>query len=152
MGQANLYLDIDGVLLGKRAGRITLAKGADEFLEFAIRHFDCYWLTTHCQGDAKTAVARLDPFVSDTTKRLLSNIKPTRFNVLKTEVLPKEKPFYWIEDRPLASEILFLKTNGLLSRWLRVDTYKNGEDLITCQHFLKRQSSCANVSIIKLLY
>lgn len=152
MSRTNLYLDIDGVLLGKRAGRIALAKGADEFLEFVICNFDCYWLTTHCQGDAETAVARLAPFVSYTTKRLLSDIKPTRFNVLKTEALPGEKPFYWIEDRPLASEILFLKTNELLSRWLRVDTYKNGEDLITCQHFLKRQSSCANVSIIKIIY
>jgi len=26
-----------------------------EFLFFVTEHFDCYWLTTHCDGDARTA-------------------------------------------------------------------------------------------------
>lgn len=133
--QTDLYLDIDGVLLGKRAGQIALAKGAEEFLGFVTQHFDCYWLTTHCQGDAGTAVARMEPYVSATVHQFLTCIKPTRFNVLKTEVLPKERLFYWVEDRPMASEILFLQDNGLLSRWLKVDTYKNEDDLVECLSF-----------------
>lgn len=50
-----LYLDVDGVLLGHPAPddiRVCLATHAREFLEFALEHFTCYWLTSHCRGDS----------------------------------------------------------------------------------------------------
>ncbi|MDP3957737.1 MAG: hypothetical protein Q8Q10_04525 [bacterium] len=45
-----LYLDIDEVLLTRQG---EPAEGLTEFLKFATENFDCYWLTTHCDGDVK---------------------------------------------------------------------------------------------------
>ena len=142
-GQTKLFLDIDGVLLGKINGRIALAKGAEEFIRFATAHFDCYWLTTHCQGDAEIALTWMKPYVH---KGLLGMIKPTSFNVLKTDALPKEGGFFWVDDQPMASELKLLEDNGLLSCLLRVDTYRNREDLVECLGFLQNQIKQDNIS------
>jgi len=143
MGTIKLFLDMDGVLLGRHGHQIILARGADKFLEFVTQSFDCYWLTTHCQGKNDRALARMKTFVSTSTYKNLAGIKPTRFNVLKTEVLPKGELFYWVEDQPLASERLFLEENDLLSCWLKVNTYKNEEDLLNCLSFLRQQHTKA---------
>ncbi|MEK7072577.1 MAG: hypothetical protein AAB969_03335, partial [Patescibacteria group bacterium] len=52
----NLYLDIDGVLLTKHG---DMALHLVDFLNFATNNFDCYWLTTHCKGDAASAIFHL---------------------------------------------------------------------------------------------
>ena len=49
----NIYLDIDGVLLGKGWKPAFHVK---EFLTYFIERHSCYWLTTHCKGDANTAI------------------------------------------------------------------------------------------------
>lgn len=49
-----LYLDIDGVLLTTKHPQA--AEDAAKFVAFITGHFDCYWLTTHCQRDAEPAV------------------------------------------------------------------------------------------------
>ena len=62
----NLYLDIDGVLLGKEdsgSPEIRLALYAEEFLVFALAQFDCFWLTTHCQGRTEEVLKYLAPYV-----------------------------------------------------------------------------------------
>jgi hypothetical protein len=43
----NLYLDIEGVLLDRGES----ANGLKEFIGFAVENFDCYWLSTHCDGE-----------------------------------------------------------------------------------------------------
>jgi hypothetical protein len=141
MKQTRVFLDIDGVLLGKKNGRVVLAKGADEFLRFVTSHFDCYWLTTHCQGDATTAVNWLKPYVSKKLIEVIKQIKPTAFNVLKTDALPKDGNFFWIEDQPLASELIYLEKNSLLPCLIRVDTYRNKEDLVECLSYLRETHS-----------
>jgi hypothetical protein len=134
-----LFLDIDGVLLGKREGQISLSAGATEFLNFVVDHFDCFWLTTHCQGEIAGPLERLRPYVDPELMTLLQRIKPTRFNVLKTEALPHVGGFLWIEDSPLAAELAYLQRNQLLSCWLHVDTYRREDDLVTCLAVLKNR-------------
>jgi hypothetical protein len=141
MTQTKVFLDIDGVLLGKKNGSVVLAKGADEFLRFVKSNFDCYWLTTHCQGDAKTAVNWLKPYVSKKLIKVIEQIKPTTFNVLKTDALPMDGNFFWVEDQPLASELIYLEKNSLLARLIRVDTYRNKEDLVECLSYLRETYS-----------
>ena len=55
-----LYLDIDGVLLHTKNTRV--AECAAEFIDYVTTHFDCYWLTTHCKGDATTAQQYLSEY------------------------------------------------------------------------------------------
>jgi ribonucleotide monophosphatase NagD (HAD superfamily) len=52
----DVYLDIDGVIL---ANDLNPANYAREFLKLVISRYLTFWLTTHCKGDAKTAVNRL---------------------------------------------------------------------------------------------
>jgi hypothetical protein len=127
----NLFLDIDGVLLGKTdpaSPKIVLANHAREFLEFAVGHFDCYWLTSHCKGDAQAVLDYLRPYVPDDLMPLLRQVKPTTFDVMKTEALKGN--FYWLDDSPMACEIEWLKDRGLLDRWICVDTRKGPDDLL----------------------
>lgn len=125
-----LFLDIDGVLIGKRNNRPVLARGATEFLEYVTQHFDCYWLTTHCQGNVETVKKYLTPFLSEYQLKLISSIKPSIFKTLKTEALPEEGDFIWIEDQPLWCERNHLEGNGLINNWHHVNTYKNENGLV----------------------
>jgi len=144
--RTKLFLDIDGVLLGKIDGRIALARGASTFLGFVTAYFDCYWLTTHCQGDAETAQIYLKPYLRKELLKTIKKMKPTYFNVLKTDALPKNTDFFWVEDQPLASELKFLEGNGLVSCLIRVDTYANKEGLLECLNYLQKHLNSATTA------
>lgn len=135
---AKLYLDVDGVLLGSsrlRCNQVVLAQHAEPFLDFALRHFDCYWLTTHCDGTRESVLRYLRPYCSQGLLKKLARVRPTRFRTLKTEVLSRD--FYWLEDAPLQAEIDWLKARGLLSRWIEVNTRKRPDHLLTAMSRLR---------------
>jgi hypothetical protein len=134
----NLYIDIDGVLLGKAdptSSHLALANHAHRFLTFALNRFDCYWLTTHCKGSSEPLLDHLRPFVPDEMLPLLRRIKPTTFDVMKTEALQGD--FFWIGDSPMASELEWLRRRGRLDRWIAVDTRKRPDDLLVAMERLK---------------
>ena len=56
----NLYLDIDGVLLNHDSD--TKANYSIELIDYITNEFDCYWLTTHCKGDATPAIEYLSDY------------------------------------------------------------------------------------------
>lgn len=135
MGRANrrLYIDIDGVLLGKANpsdSAIVLARHAEEFLELAIKHFNCFWLSTHTSnGDSSGASKVLGPYADSHVMGLVENIAAAKWNTLKTEALDVTADFYWIDDSPLAVEIDFLKRHDLIERWIHADTRNHPDDL-----------------------
>lgn len=136
----SLYLDIDGVLLGKTdpaSPRIVLANHAQRFLDFALANFDCFWLTTHCKGDARPVLEYLRPFLPDDVMPLLLRIKPTIFDVLKTDALVGD--FLWLDDSPLQIEVNFLRDRGLLNRWVQVDTRRRPDDLLAAPERLHKE-------------
>ncbi len=138
-----LYIDIDGVLLGKTTdGKLSLAHQTVEFLQFALAHFDCYWLTTHCKGDASTALDYLAPYSSQEVMTLLSQIKATHFRTFKTEALNGD--FIWIDDAPTAYEIQVLDENDWLDRWFEIDTRKDLGGLVALIPLLKACLSRSN--------
>lgn len=128
-----LFIDIDGVLLGKGDpgdSAIVLAKHAGAFLEFAVEHFMCFWLSTHTQngdrsGARKVLAAHADSHVMD----IVDKIPAAAWTTLKTEALDLKSDFYWIDDGPLATEIDFLKQAGVIERLILVDTRKYPDDL-----------------------
>jgi hypothetical protein len=135
----NLYLDIDGVLLGKadiRSPEIRLALGAEDFLIFALARFDCFWLSTHCQGRTEGVLKYLAPYGPTEFMALAAKVKPTSFQAMKTEAL--EGDFLWLDDAPMQRELDWLSARGWLDRWIHVDTRHFPKDLRRVQGELEQ--------------
>jgi hypothetical protein len=86
-----LYLDLDGVLIGKNSPRVinnAIAKHAEDFLKYTLKYFDCYWLTTHCKdGDNQRVLNQLKIYADEGILSLAKVIKPTSWVTLKTETI-----------------------------------------------------------------
>ncbi|MFN8398036.1 MAG: hypothetical protein U0176_25695 [Bacteroidia bacterium] len=104
-----LYLDIDGVLLDRKG---QVPEGALDFIHWATTHFECYWLTTHCKGDASTAVRYLARHYPAEAMPLFQQVKATNWDAMKTEGIDFEHPFLWLEDNPFQAELVELKARG----------------------------------------
>lgn len=148
--RVNVYLDIDGVLLGtdrERPSRLALADHAIEFLGFAVAHFDVYWLTPACRGDAIAAMEHLvrHARLSDRERlmALCARVRPTNYKALRTEALPAGEPFVWIDDAPTDAELADLRARGWFSRWLWIDTREEPEDLLRAKKWLAGKSANA---------
>jgi len=114
-----LYLDADSVLLRNTDSTTVLAPHAETFIDFALRHFQCFWLNYYCSGDTKPVLIRLAPYVDDLMLAKLRAVQPTRFDQLRTEALAGD--FYWLESSPSAAEVTDLCRRHALSRWLQVN-------------------------------
>ncbi len=113
-----LYLDIDGVLID-RVGKP--AEGLVEFLAFVTERFECYWLTTHCDGDSDQVFLYLVGRVPAEALPYIEKIQPTRFGALKTEGIDFAEPFYWLDDTVFESEQAVLRAHGAEQSFLHTD-------------------------------
>lgn len=129
-----LYLDIDGVLIRKDG---TPAEGLVEFLQFATEHFDCYWLTTHCDGDVKSPFLYLVGKVQAEALPCLEKIKPTRFGLRKTDAIDFTSDFYWLDDTVFESEQAVLREKGYLDRFILIDLLSHPQQLFLTLKFLR---------------
>ena len=115
-----LYLDIDGVLLTAKHTRA--ADGVDEFVGFVTTYFECYWLTTHCKGDNRTALKYLAQFMKpETIEKLKDTVRPTNWDALKTEAIDFESDFYWLDDNPLQVERKIMEDNVVSDRLILIN-------------------------------
>lgn len=120
-----LYLDIDGVLITSKDPSVP--DGMDEFIQFITSNFDCYWLTTHCKGDANRCIQYLKSYFSDNILDLMAMIKPTNWNTLKTEAINLCEPFIWLDDYPMMAEKKALETFGKSDSLITVNLNNTGE-------------------------
>lgn len=120
-----MYLDIDGVLLTKRNTRAADFGAA--FIDFVTERFDCYWLTTHCKGNAATAVSYLSRYYDPGSIAKLEKVKATDWQTLKTEGIDFSSGFYWLDDAPFESEKEELKRKGAPERLIVVDLSRENE-------------------------
>jgi hypothetical protein len=141
-----LFLDIDGVLLGRRqpgSEDVCLANHALPFLEFCNQHFECCWLTTHCRGDTAPVFPHLlrytPPADHARLLALTATVLATDYGTFKTEALPADEPFAWLDDSPTGAELEFLRERGWMSRWLWVDTREEPDDLLRARKWLEVQ-------------
>lgn len=132
----NLYLDIDGVLMDYATD--SPAENATIFIDYITSEFDCYWLTTHCQGDSATAIEYLAEYFSSEVIAKLKVVKPTVWRTLKTEGIDFSKPFVWLDDYPFQSEIEALESEGASDSLFKVNL-GNRDELLGVIEFLKRE-------------
>lgn len=119
----NLYLDIDGVILTKD-GRP--AEGAEVLLDFVLKHFDCYWLTTHCRHGVNKTQSYLSQYFPIEFSQKFKAFKETDWTDLKTEAIDLESEFFWLEDYPLSVELQVLMKHDKMDSLIKVDlNHKN---------------------------
>lgn len=123
--QKRLYLDIDGVLLTVKQTRP--ADHSSAFIEFITVNFDCYWLTTHCKGDAKNAISYLTRYFDNQILQLLHQVKPTNWETLKTEAVDFSYDFFWLKDYPFNAEKEILSKHNQLESLILVDLNNKDE-------------------------
>ena len=93
----NIYLDLDGVILGSRSS----LEDCVEFVEYLLDHFagSLYWLTTHCnRGENHVNYALRGELPDELVDRMLDNFKETDFGDDKTNAIDFSKPFLWFDD------------------------------------------------------
>lgn len=124
----NIYLDIDGVLL---ANERNPARHAHEFLSYVLERYPnkTYWLTTHCQGDAATPIEHVGHLFAPETVALMKKIKPTSWDVSKTDGIDFRTPFLWFDDDCFDFERKILLQHGVMDNWIEVDLAKNENQL-----------------------
>ncbi|NTW15259.1 MAG: hypothetical protein HGA38_02690 [Candidatus Moranbacteria bacterium] len=121
-----LYLDVDGVVLTK-CGEPALH--LMEFLRSATERFDCHWLTSRCQGDARRVVDDLIGIVPDEALPYLSELKPTSWRVWKTEAIDFSSDFVWLDDYAFDGERAMLAEHGAAERLVLIDLTENPDRL-----------------------
>lgn len=92
--RARAYLDVCGVLLGRLEVGLSvyhLANHGLSFLRFMVTEFEIVWATTLCRdGDARRVVSYVAEHAPedqrDETVSLARAVRPSRFNVWKTEI------------------------------------------------------------------
>lgn len=126
-----IYLDIDDTLINTDMYNMRPANHLKVFLECMLNNHDVYWLTTHCNGDATTAVFYMNKFVSSDITDLIMKIKPTRWKVLKTEAINMDEDFLWFDDTLSWGEEQELRKNNKLRSYVKVDLDNNPDILST---------------------
>ncbi|MFZ1720563.1 MAG: hypothetical protein WAU28_04435 [Candidatus Moraniibacteriota bacterium] len=123
----NLYLDIDGTLITKSG---EPANGLTDFLTFATSNFDCYWLTTHCDGDATTAFLYLVGKLPPEAVPFLEKIKPTKWKLWKPEGIDFSSDFFWLDDYAFDGDKKILEEHQALEKLITIDLQSNPNQLL----------------------
>ena len=142
-----IYLDIDGVVLGKNEhGKIALIPNFKAILSYLRKNYECRWLTTHGRYSADDVIQYLRPYLKGINAKELRFIKVVPWRTLKTETIEFDSPFIWVDDQPLQFELDILRERGLLDRWLKVDTYKAYRELTIARIEAKRREVLASLA------
>ena len=105
----------------------TTADFAIPFIDFITKHFDCYWLTTHCKGNISSPLTYLAGYFDNETLNKLQKVKPTNWTTLKTEAIDFSSDFIWLDDNPFDSEINALTARFANDKLVTVDLNKTDE-------------------------
>lgn len=142
---AKLYLGVEDVLVhrtdrsnGSRRG-YELAPGALRFLTWAVRGFNCYWLTGLEQHGGNTRIRRafrvaLDqPVLNGEIEMLFEYVRPTYWEDCMVEALDFGAEFYWIANGTDAFSRAVLRRRGLEDRLILCSTKENADDFARIQ-------------------
>jgi hypothetical protein len=146
-----IYLDIDDTLLHTDIYNRRAANHLKPFLEYMTKNHDVYWLTTHCNGDPSVPVAYLNRFVSPDITPLLLKIKPTKWEVLKSEAINMDEDFLWLDDTLSDGDEKALEAKKKLNCFAKIDLDENPNVL---NEFIEKPPICRGyvVDIFKKSY
>lgn len=139
-----IYLDIDGVILTSK--HTQPAENIEDFINFVIENFNCYWLTTHCKGDINPTIKYLSYYYNENMINILKKVKPTNWETLKTEGIDFNSDFIWLDDYPLYSEKLILEKNNCLESLIEVNL-NNKDELLRIKDELITKHILSNFPI-----
>jgi len=94
-----------------------------------LKNHDVYWLTTHCNGDATVPVGYMSKYVPQDIVVLLMKIKPTKWEVLKTDAIEMSEDFLWFDDVLSWGDEKALNVKGKLNSYVKVDLDENPDIL-----------------------
>ena len=128
----DLYIDIDGVLIGKDDdGFPAIAPHAEEFLRTVRGGFQCWWLSSYTRSGTEASVRSV---FSQHAKGLLldtlCSIPARRWAATKFEGIDLERSFLWVDDDPVPQDRAALSRRGLLERWIHVNTKRDPDGLL----------------------
>lgn len=123
----NIYLDIDGVILTRG---VAPAPHLGKFLKYILGNYSVFWLTLKYRGETKGIIKYLSQFLSPEIIPLLGQIRPTRFDLDKTEAIDFSKEFFWLDDELFDSEKNTLRNHNTYDSWIELNLIKNPDQLI----------------------
>jgi len=116
----SLYIDVNGVLIPSDQEK-ELPEHVIPFIDFVTANFDCYWLTSYCQGTTVGLMKVLADYFEPATLAKLATIKPTDFKNTKADGIDLASDFIWIDDSPTFASKSILSRAGRLDRLIVVD-------------------------------
>lgn len=124
--QKNIYLDIDGVILTRG---VEPALHLENFLRYILGHYSVFWLTAKCRGNSKEIIKYLSLFLAPNLIFLIEKIKPTTFDLDKTDAIDYTKNFFWLDDELFNSEKKSLREHQVYDSWIELNLIKNPNQL-----------------------
>jgi len=128
----NIYLDIDGTMIHEDRWD-TQDLGADGLAEFivALRPYTTYWLTTHCRdGNPERAREIMKRYVSVELHDDIDRIKPTTWDMMKTEGIDWSQDFIWFDNDISAFEWERIEQGSENQQAIEVNLKTNPRQLI----------------------
>ena len=107
-----LYLDVVGTLVLEKGGEMTIASGAQAFVEGAKDLFELKLLTSLEEHNAMRVAARLG---------MDAEFVPHRHALGKCSAIDFDRPFYWVDDNPSPADLLRLSDERCSDRLIPVN-------------------------------
>lgn len=121
----NIYLDIDGVILGMESP----LRDAKKFLKYLLKKHsqNTYWLTTHVKdGENNTNHSLASAYPDKLVNQMYTTFKATDWGTLKTDAIDFSQPFVWFDDTLFTAEKQILEQNGALGSYYKIDPKDKG--------------------------
>lgn len=128
----NIYLDIDGTLIHEDRWDMAnpAADGLDEFI-IALRPHTAYWLTTHCRdGNPERVREIMKRYVPVELHADIDRIKPTTWDMMKTEGIDWSQDFIWFDNDISPFEWERIEQGSENQRAIEVNLKRNPKQLI----------------------
>ena len=142
MIDADIYLDVDGVLFTTEGGIFELRDGFIGFLYFLTENFvNCYWLT--CWEDSFNEVLKKVYAGKIAAKFKWASWNHGNKNGKATGIQDWSRPFVWIEDGISEREMEVLKEHGCEGNYIHVPYKGEMHKLYEIKDELKRRFGLA---------